>query len=222
MDKTPSNIRQWSISISIALLAILGLVLAALLFMRSNQNQMVRTVQPYANNVLSPPRPALSFNLLDQHGAQISLETFGANPILITFLYTNCTKACPITAGKLHQLVQLLDKSNAHTEIVTISVDPIGDSITSAYTYSKQWKMENDWHYLTGSLAQLKPIWEYYWAEPTTEVTNLSEIKTSTENTDAEAIQGYISHSPPLFLVVNNEIRVAMSNANFEPNLFIA
>ena len=204
MNKTSPSIRQWSISVSIALMAIIALVMAIILFIKPDQNQVFSTDQPYANNILSPPRPALSFDLVNQHGNSVSLESFGDNPVLITFLYTQCTKACPLITGKLQQLNRILDNTGIHLEIVAISVDPKRDSIAEVYDYSQKWNMEDDWHYLVGTPEQLSPIWEYYWAQPTA---------------GSSELQKYLSHSPPVFLVTNHEIIVAMSNANFEPNL---
>ena len=208
MPTLPPNIRQWSISISIALLVITGLVIGAIFFLQANQEQAIEKRNPYANNVLSPPRPAMPFNLTNHHGNSVSLEAFGSNPILSTFLYTNCTKTCPITTAKLRLLARMPATSENQLEIVVISVDPERDSIASTHSYSKQWEMENGWHYLTGTREELEPIWEYYWARPTSQVTT-------------EPIAGYISHSPPLFMIVNLEIILAMSNDTFEANTFV-
>ena len=142
MLPNPSSIRQWSISISIALVAICVLIVTTILLIRALQGPEDKPSLPYANNVLSPPRPALSFELSNQHGATISLPSFESKPVLITLLYTQCAKACPITTGKLNQLKRLLDAND-------------------------------------------------------------------------------IGHSPPVFVIRNQEILLAMSNANFDPNLLL-
>ena len=208
MPTAPLNIRQWSLSISIALLIITGLVLGVIVLLQELQSQVTEENSPYANTVLSPPRPALPFNLTDHHGDSVSLDSLGSSPILLTFLYTNCTKACPLVTAKLQMLVRMLADSENQPKIVVISVDPERDSITNTHAYSKRWKMENDWHYLTGPRETLKPIWEYYWAQPTNQVT-------------ADPITRYISHSPPLFMIINQKIILAMSNDTFNANTFV-
>ena len=226
MHPNPSSIRQWSISISIALVAICVLIVTTILLIRALQVPEDKPSLPYANNVLSPPRPALSFELSNQHGATISLPSFESTPVLITFLYTQCAKACPITTGKLNQLKRLLDANDIGMEIVAIYVDPQGDSVTSAYEYSKKWKMENEWHYLTGSVDELSPLWQYYWAEPIyhpeSGVSTPPPAKELLQLEDGiTPAQNYISHSPPVFVIRNQEILLAMSNANFDPNLLL-
>jgi len=226
MQTTPSNIRQWSISISIALIVLLGVVTAAIFFIKATQNHVADTPRPYENNILSPPRTALSFDLMSQNGVIVSLEDFGSRPVIITFLYTQCTKACPITAGKLRQLVKFLDASDLQAEIVAISVDPEKDSVEAAYAYSKKWQMENEWHYLIGTRDELAPIWEHYWAQPIIQVVQNNGSETPDGEQTASASgptpsEASISHAPPIFVVRNQEIILAMSNANLNPNMLV-
>src|ERR1700736_3805410 len=44
--------------------------------------------------------PAPNFTLTDQAGKQISLAQFKGDPVILTFLYTNCPDQCPLTAEK--------------------------------------------------------------------------------------------------------------------------
>lgn len=108
--------------------------------------------------------PAPDFHLVDQNGKQISLAQFQGEPIILTFLYTHCPDACPLTASKLHQVVLNLGSASQHIAIVAISVDPKGDTPTTVNNFSKAHGLldYSNWHYLLGTEAQLAPIWSSY------------------------------------------------------------
>ena len=52
--------------------------------------------------------PAPDFRLTDQFGKPISLSQFKGKPVILTFLYTHCPDQCPLTAEKLHAVMQNL------------------------------------------------------------------------------------------------------------------
>ena len=108
--------------------------------------------------------PAPDFSLVDQNGKQVSLSQFKGEPVILTFLYTHCPDACPLTASKLHQVVVNLGSSSQHIAIVAISVDPKGDTPTTVNTFSKAHGLlgYSNWHYLLGTEAQLSPVWSSY------------------------------------------------------------
>lgn len=108
--------------------------------------------------------PAPNFALTDQNGKQISLAQFKGEPVIVTFLYTHCPDACPLTAEKLRQMVANLGSAAQHIAIIAVSVDPKRDTHASVINFSQAHGLlsYSNWHYLTGTQAQLSPIWSNY------------------------------------------------------------
>ena len=106
--------------------------------------------------------PAPGFQLTDQTGHSISLAQFKGQPVVLTFLYTHCPDACPLTAEKLHQTMLALGSNAQKVGVIAISTDPKGDTPSTALSFSNTHHMEGYWHYLLGTHAQLSPVWASY------------------------------------------------------------
>src|SRR5438128_832200 len=85
--------------------------------------------------------PAPDFHLTDQFGKAVSLSQFQGQPVILTFLYTHCPDECPLTAEKLHTLMQNLGSDAQHIAVLAVSVDPQRDTADAAITFSKAHKM---------------------------------------------------------------------------------
>ena len=109
--------------------------------------------------------PAPSFQLTDQTGQSITLAQFKGKPVVLTFLYTHCPDACPLTAEKLHQTMLALGSNAQKVGVIAISTDPKGDTPSTALSFSNAHHMQGYWHYLLGTHAQLSPVWASYAVE---------------------------------------------------------
>ena len=90
------------------------------------------------------------------------LSQFKGKPVVVTFMYTHCPDVCPLIAEKLHTVEQSLGSDAQKVAILAISVDPKGDTHTTAMTFSEQHKMTDYWHFLIGTQNQLSPVWTAY------------------------------------------------------------
>lgn len=106
--------------------------------------------------------PAPDFHLTDQSGQPISLAQFRGKPVVLTFLYTHCPDACPLTAEKLHAAQVQLGSAASQVVMLAVSVDPQGDTPDSALSFSQEHKLSANWHYLLGTHEELAPIWNAY------------------------------------------------------------
>jgi protein SCO1 len=106
--------------------------------------------------------PAPDFRLTDQFGKSISLSQFRGKPVVLTFLYTHCPDLCPLTAEKLHTVVESLGTDAQRVAILAVSTDPKGDTTASAQSFSQAHHMLNSWHFLLGTHDELTPIWAAY------------------------------------------------------------
>lgn len=106
--------------------------------------------------------PAPGFHLTDQAGQVISLAQFKGKPVVLTFFYTRCPDACPLTAEKLHQTMVALGSNAQKVGVIAVSVDPKGDTPTTALSFIKAHRLQGYLHYLLGTQAALSPIWSSY------------------------------------------------------------
>src|SRR5438067_13499228 len=64
--------------------------------------------------------PAPDFRLTDQYGKSVSLSQFKGKPVVVTFLYTHCPDQCPLTAEKLHAVMQSLGSDAQRVGVLAV------------------------------------------------------------------------------------------------------
>lgn len=106
--------------------------------------------------------PAPDFSLTDQFGKPVSLSQFKGKPVVVTFLYTHCKDLCPLTAEKLHTVMQNLGSDTQRVAVLAVSLDPVGDTTASVLDFSKAHRMLDYWHFLMGTNKTLAPVWSAY------------------------------------------------------------
>ncbi len=126
--------------------------------------------------------PAPEFRLTDQFGKVISLSQFRGQPVVLTFMYTHCPDECPLTAEKLHSVIQKLGSDAQHVAVLAVSVDPPRDTTDAAISFSKAHNMLDYWHFLIGTQQTLTPIWSSY-------------------NVFAQPAQTTVNHTLPVYLI---------------------
>jgi cytochrome oxidase Cu insertion factor (SCO1/SenC/PrrC family) len=114
----------------------------------------------------SPPldAPASPFALTDQHGRPVTLASLRGKVVLLTFLDPVCTTDCPLIAQEFKAADTMLGAQARQTELVAIAANPTyyGTQFTQAFTRQEGLSTVPDWLYLTGSLAQLRNVWQQY------------------------------------------------------------
>src|ERR1019366_4496153 len=107
---------------------------------------------------------APAFQLTDQHGQQVSLASLRGKVVLLTFLDPVCTSDCPLIAQEFRQADQLLGASARHVELVAVVANPIYRQLAFTQAFDRQENLTSlpNWRYLTGTLPQLKKVWQQY------------------------------------------------------------
>ena len=114
----------------------------------------------------TPPREqAFDFKLRDQHGRKISLASNRGKVVILTFLYTSCRDLCPAQAA---EIVDAVTRVGAKGVVVYgVSVDPAGDTPDHVNEWLEDHHLENaPVEYLSGTKAQLAPVWRAYGIAP--------------------------------------------------------
>ncbi len=143
----------------------LGVSIAVLLFAAGVWITLSLTGQllPHlVGKVLDPPKPAFDFTLEDQNGTAYHLADATGKVVVLALIYTSCGDECPFIAEKLKVAHDLLGPDAEQVDFVPITVDPQNDTPARLLAYSAEFDMSKTWHFLTGTEAQLKPVWNAY------------------------------------------------------------
>jgi protein SCO1 len=100
--------------------------------------------------------------LLTQEGKQVRFysDVLKGRVVLISFIYTHCTDACPLIIHKLSQIKDGLGESfGTQVYFVSMSVDPVRDTPEALAKYTKQQKADiPGWIFLTGEKKNVDAI----------------------------------------------------------------
>jgi protein SCO1/2 len=148
--------------ISRVLVLALVVVVGSIIALHDRLSQSQSTASPKLVGIDMGREPAPGFTLVDQNGASVSLEAQRGHPVVLTFLYTHCPDACPLTAEKLHAAEQSLGTRGADVRWLVVSIDPAGDTPAAASQFVAAHHLTGQARYLLGSQNQLQPVWSAY------------------------------------------------------------
>lgn len=107
--------------------------------------------------------PVYNFTLTDQFGERVSLSSYRGRVTLLTFLYPTCGATCVLIAQQIRGALNEL----AHpVPVLIVSADPAADSPASVRSFLAEVSLSGRALYLSGSLAQLQPIWREFRVKP--------------------------------------------------------
>lgn len=120
---------------------------------------------PYRGS--EPPRgiPMPKFSLRDDAGTVIDSRDLRGKVVLLTFLDSHCTDACPIIASQIAQTLSHLTRAErGQVEAVAISSDPVTDTPAAVHRFLAKQHATGDLHYLGAGqpLRRLKPVWRAF------------------------------------------------------------
>lgn len=128
-------------------------------------------------------RPAPNFTLTDQFGKPVSLKQYRGKVVVLAFVDSECTTICPLTTQSMMDAVKQLGPAAAKdVQLLGIDANPTATTVADVKNYSQVHGMTHSWHFLTGSLAQLKQIWQDYYIY-------------------AGVVNGQIDHTPALYII---------------------
>lgn len=111
---------------------------------------------------LDPAMPAPRFALTNYTGATVALDDLARRVVLLSFVYTNCSEACPLLAGHYltlqHQMAAAMD--DGELALVFVTTDPARDTPENLREYTEGRAAK--WYFLTGDLKTLEEVWGQY------------------------------------------------------------
>ena len=127
-------------------------------------------------------KPAPNFTLTDEFGRRVSLRSFRGRVVILGFSDSQCTTVCPLTTTAMVDAKRMLGPAGSQVQLLGVNANPVATSIRDVREYSEVHGMLHQWHFLTGSRAQLKRVWQAY-------------------HIAAEIQQGQIDHTPALYVI---------------------
>ncbi len=107
-------------------------------------------------------RPAPDFDLVDQTGATVTLESLHGRPVLLTFAYAHCQTICPVIVRTVSYAAERLgDLSPA---VVVVTLDPWRDTPSSLASLAESWDLGElgQAHVLSGEVPEVQAVLEAY------------------------------------------------------------
>jgi protein SCO1/2 len=115
--------------------------------------------------VRPPQARAIDFSLRDQDGKLATMREYRGRTAIVTFLYSTCQDSCPLTAQQIRGALDELGRAGS-IPVLAISVDPTGDTPVHVKRFLVKQHLIGRMRYLTGTRAQLAPVWRAYGIQP--------------------------------------------------------
>ncbi|MCL2582267.1 MAG: SCO family protein [Streptosporangiales bacterium] len=109
-------------------------------------------------------KPAPGFTLTSQRGRPVALSALRGKTVLLTFLDPVCTTDCPVIAREMLLADRQLRARARAVALVAVVANPtyLSTAYTRAFTRQEGLGAAPNWLYLTGSLRQLRAVWDHY------------------------------------------------------------
>lgn len=109
-------------------------------------------------------RPAPDFRLLDQRGVSLALADFRGKVVVLALLDPDCTDVCPLYAHQFRLAHEALGELAAGVAFVAFNASDKKTAVDDVMAATEKWGMAQmpNWHFLTGSAAELEQVWKAY------------------------------------------------------------
>jgi protein SCO1 len=108
---------------------------------------------------------APDFELRNQDGERVSMRDLRGDPVIVTFLYTNCDDTCPAQAQTVRGA---LDELGEDVPALAVAVDPPHDTPQSARAFLAEQRATGRLDFVLGSRRELRPLWNGFFIAPQT------------------------------------------------------
>lgn len=99
----------------------------------------------------------------DNHKVHFYSDLIKGRTVAVNFIFTTCTTICPpLTANFARVQKTLMEKGKTGVHLISISVDPEGDTPAKMKDYAAMFHAQPGWTFVTGSRADLEQIWRAF------------------------------------------------------------
>jgi protein SCO1/2 len=100
------------------------------------------------------------FALRDQRGRRVALSALRGRSVVLAFMDSHCTGACPLEARQLAFALRPLE-APVRPQLVVVSVN-VSDTAASVARAARRWQLPAGFEWLLGTPAQLARVWRAY------------------------------------------------------------
>jgi len=105
-------------------------------------------------------KAAPPFQLVDQHGSQVSADAFRGKVVLLTFAFAHCTTVCPVILQNVLTAASSLPEQQV--EILVVTLDPWRDTPGTLPALANHWGLTDNAHVLSGDVEQVVQVLNQY------------------------------------------------------------
>lgn len=111
-----------------------------------------------------PAKPAPAFTLIDQSGHTLSLSDFRGHAVVLEFMDSHCTDICPIVSQEFIDADHDLGSAASRTVFIAVNVNADHGAVADVAAFSQEHQLDTipNWHFFTGTAADLQPVWNSY------------------------------------------------------------
>jgi len=111
-----------------------------------------------------PSRSAPDFQLTDQNGKTFTLSSLRGRVVVLGFSDPHCTDVCPIVSQETVDAFHDLGPAASNVVFLSVNVNPYVTGVADMATYTRKHGLTTvpTWHFLTGSVSELRAIWHDY------------------------------------------------------------
>ena len=149
--------RSWTTLLPLVLVGLLTFVLARGVTVPS---ELLAAILPGQPSGLPKIGPAPALALTTQQGDRLALGDLGGKVVLVTFIYTSCTDACPLLTGKLAGVRDNLGAEfGSSVHFLSVTTDPERDTPDVLREYGGRFRADPaGWAFLTGTPAEVAEV----------------------------------------------------------------
>jgi len=100
--------------------------------------------------------PAPNLELLDQHGATVSLGDFQGRPVLVTFAFAHCQTVCPVVVREALEAQRAT--ADQRTAVLIVTLDPWRDTPARLPSIAAGWELGPGAHVLSGDVDAVERV----------------------------------------------------------------
>jgi cytochrome oxidase Cu insertion factor (SCO1/SenC/PrrC family) len=164
---------KWLFAAGIAALFALGVLAAGLGIATRDGGDAARETAaldrpdegPYRGSEPPGRIELVDFALRDHAGALVRSSDLRGKVVLLTFLDSQCTEACPVIAAQIARTLEVLSAAERRRVFaVAISTDPKEDTVASVRGFLRRHRALGKLHYVGGGEpeAKLRRIWKRF------------------------------------------------------------
>jgi protein SCO1/2 len=151
------------IVIALVVVAVAAFAAVALAAGESSDDAAGGDGERFAGATLPEGLRAPELGLADEEGEVVRMAELRGDPVVVTFLYSNCDDSCPAQA---QQVKGAFDDLGRDLPALAISVDPANDTADSARAFLSEQRMTGRMRFVLGTRRELRRVWRGYAVQP--------------------------------------------------------